>query len=371
MDKFLCYAACSFGLEFAVANELKDMGLEPHSKDARVFFYADTEEIARANLRLACADRVYIVIKQFTAISFDELFEGIKSIDWSVYLSKHSAFPVLGDAVRSTLKSVSDIQKIGKKAIVESLKGKYGLSFYREDAEEKSVYISVLSDEVTVCLNTSGIGLNRRGYRVKNATAPLRETLAAGLIRLTKWFDRPFYDIMCGSGTIAIEAALKLKNIAPGLNRKFSSEHWDSDFASAFSKERRAAREDIKTDKLPPVYAFDIDPQILDMARFHARRAGVENTIQFAKRDAAAFTPLTENGTIISNPPYAVRMGEKDSVHELYKSIGKALLPLNDFKYYFICSDEDFEKYFGKKCDKKRKVYNGNMKCNFYQYFKR
>ena len=371
MDKFLCYAACSFGLEFAVANELKDMGIEPHSKDAKVFFYADTAQIAMANIRLACADRIYLVIDQFKAFTFDELFENVKAIEWSKYLSKHSAFPVLADSVRSNLKSVSDIQKICKKAVVESLKRSYGLSFYKEDAEQKSIYISILSDEVTVSLNTSGMGLNRRGYRIKNATAPLRETLAAGLIRLTKWYDRPFYDIMCGSGTIAIEAALKLKNIAPGLNRKFESENWDSDFSAAFSKERRAARANIKRESLPPIFAFDIDPKILDMARFHAKRAGVDNMIEFAKKDATEFNALTQSGTIISNPPYAVRMGEKQAVHELYTNVGKALIPLSDYKYYFICSDEEFEKYFGKKCDKKRKVYNGNMKCNFYQYFKR
>ncbi len=370
MDKLKCYAACSFGLEFAVANELKAMGLEPHSQDARIFFEATANEIARVNLRLACADRVYLVLKQFKATTFDELFEGVKAINWCDYLSKHSSFPVLGDSVRSVLKSVPDIQRLGKKAIVESLKSVYGLSFYREDAEEKSVYISILADEVTVSLNTSGMGLNRRGYRVKNAVAPLRETLAAGLIRLTRWYDRPFYDIMCGSGTIAIEAALKAKNIAPNLNRRFSCESWSQVYAAAFASERRAARADEVRGPIAPIFAYDIDPRVLDMARYHAKRAGVENAIEFAMKDAARFSPATENGTIISNPPYAVRMGERDEVHALYASLGKALLPLSDFKYYFICSDEDFEKYFGKKCDKKRKLYNGNMKCNFYQYFR-
>ncbi len=370
MDKYLCYAACSFGLEFAVANELKAMGLETRSQDARVFFEATPGEIARANIRLACADRIYMVIKQFTATTFDELFEGVKAINWSQHLSKHTAFPVLGDSVRSVLKSVPDIQRISKKAIVESLKSTYGLSFYKEDAEEKSVYVSILADEVTVALNTSGMGLNRRGYRVKNATAPLRETLAAGLIHLTRWYDRPFYDIMCGSGTIAIEAAMKAKNIAPNLNRKFASESWSNEYQLAFAEERRAARADVKQDPIAPIFAYDIDPRVLDMARYHAKRAGVEGMINFVMRDAARFSPVTEIGTIISNPPYAVRMGEKDDVHELYKSLGKCLLPLDDFKYYFICSDEDFEKHFGKKCDKKRKLYNGNMKCNFYQYFR-
>lgn len=370
MDKYLCYAACSFGLEFAVANELRAMGLEPHSQDARVFFSASPSEIARANINLACADRVYLVIKQFKATTFDELFEGVKAINWSEYLSRHSAFPVLGDSVRSTLKSVPDIQKLSKKAIVESLKASYSLSFYKEDGEEKCVYVSILADNVTVALNTSGMGLNRRGYRIKNATAPLRETLAAGLIRLTRWYDIPFYDIMCGSGTIAIEAAMKAKNIPANLNRKFSSEDWSQEYKAAYLEERRAARAGIKNEPTAPIFAYDIDHKVLDMARYHAKRAGVSELIQFVMRDAARFTPATDSGTIISNPPYAVRMGEKEQVHELYKSLGASLIPLNDFKYYFICSDEDFEKYFGKKCDKKRKLYNGNMKCNFYQYFK-
>lgn len=370
MAEYNCYAACSFGLEFAVASELKNMGFETRSADARVYFRADEQGIARANLRLSCADRVYIIIDEFEARTFDELFENIKAISWSDYLSKHSAFPVLGDSVHSVLKSVSDIQKITKKAIVESLKSSYGLNFYKEDGEQKTVYVNILKDNVTVCLNTSGTGLNRRGYRIKNGTAPLRETLAAGLIRTTRWFDRPFYDIMCGSGTIAIEAALKAANIAPGMSRKFLSETWGSEYIKAYASERSKARAEEIRGGLPPIFAYDIDPKMTDITRYHAKRAGVDKYIEIAMKDAREFTPVTEKATVISNPPYAVRMGEKDEVHSLYKALGSRLSMFPDLKCYFICSDEEFEHFFGKKCDKKRKLYNGNMKCFFYQYFK-
>ncbi|MBR4080065.1 MAG: class I SAM-dependent RNA methyltransferase [Christensenellaceae bacterium] len=369
--KILCFASCSFGLEAVVANELIAMGAEPSARDARVYFEADEALLARANIRLSAADRVYIVLDEFTATTFEELFEGVRAIDWSEWLDRHSVFPVLGDSVRSVLKSVPDIQSISKKAIVESLKASYNLNFFKEDGIKKSIYVSILADRVTVAINASGIGLNRRGYRLRNVPAPLRENLAAGLIKLTRWYDRPFYDIMCGGGTIAIEAALQAKHEAPGLKREFDFTEWNDAFKAAYRAEREQALSEIiaKPDVL--IFASDIDEKTLNVAKFHARRAGVLDMIRFSVADARNFSPETDCGTIITNPPYAVRLNTKDDAHALYAELGARLERLKNFKFYIICADDKFENHFGIKADKKRKLYNGNIKCCYYQYFRR
>lgn len=365
------YAACSFGLEAAAAAELKKLGLDDvEARDARVYFHADEAGLARANICLASADRIYMVLKRFHATTFEELFSGIVKMDWAEIIPKNAQMPVLADSVRSVLKSVPDIQSISKKAIVEALKRVYGLSFYKEDGDRFGIYVTILKDEVTVALNTSGIGLNRRGYRVRNSTAPLRETLAAGLIHITGWYDRPFYDVTCGSGTIAIEAAMKARNIAPGIKRSFDAEKWNEAYGAAFARERMNARDSIKKSAEVPIYGADIDSKTVDMAKFHSRRAGVEKDIRFEVADARRFT-AEPGGTIISNPPYAIRIGQADEAHELYKELGKMTARLEKFKYYFITADEQFERWFGRVADKRRKLYNGNVKCCFYQYFRR
>lgn len=370
-NKWMCYAACSFGLEAVVARELERLGAENiHARDARVYFSADLSGIARANLWLTAADRVYIVLKEFMATTFDELFEGVKAMPWEEWLSKDARFPVAGDSVRSVLKSVPDIQSISKKAIVEALRRAYGLRFYKESGRETGIYIHILKDQVSVCLNASGAGLNRRGYRVKNGPAPLRETLAAGLIDLTRWRDRPFYDIMCGSGTIAIEAAMRAKGQAPGIRRAFAAQHWSDEWERAFALEREAARSREIENPGVPIFASDIDDKMVEMARFHARRAGVESMIHFSAADAACFSPVTEEGTLLSNPPYAMRLGEEQEVKELYAALGRSMKRIHGFRYYFLSADADFERKFGRQADKKRKLYNGNIKCTFYQYFK-
>ena len=369
--KMQCFASCSFGLEAVVANELTAMGAEPSSRDARVYFEADEAMLARANLRLSAADRVYIVLKEFKATTFEELFEGVRSISWTDWLDRHSVFPVLGDSVRSVLKSVPDIQSISKKAIVESLKSAYSLNFFKEDGIKKTVYVSILSDTVTVSINASGNGLNRRGYRVRNVPAPLRENLAAGLIKLTRWYDRPFYDIMCGGGTIAIEAALMAKHEAPGLKRDFDFMQWGDGFKKAYDLERESALSEIITKPDVEIFASDIDEKTLSVAKFHARRAGVLDMIRFSVADARDFEPQTDCGTIITNPPYAVRLNTQEDAHALYAELGARLQRLKNFKFYIICADDKFESKFGIKADKKRKLYNGNIKCCYYQYFRR
>lgn len=371
MSKYLCYAACSFGLEAVVARELESLGMEEvATRDARVYFRADETGIARANLWLAAADRVYLVISEFSAATFEELFQGVKAIPWGDYLPKTALFPVLGDSVRSTLKSVPDIQSVSKKAVVEALKVAYGVSFFKESGEQYQIYVSILADTVSVCLNTSGNGLNRRGYRVKNGPAPLRETLAAGIISLSRWRDRPFYDITCGSGTIAIEAALRAQNRAPGLFRQFDAEAWTAEYKKAFARELEQARGAIKKDTDVQIFASDLNAKMVEMAAFHAKRAGVADLIRFSVADAREFAPQTESGTVFSNPPYAIRMGDRKQVLELYRALGKRLRPMEQFKCYFICADEQFESAYGRPADKKRKLYNGNIKCTFYQYFR-
>ncbi len=371
MEKRLCYAACSFGLEAVVARELRQLGIEEvWARDARVYFRADVEQIARANLWLCAADRVYLVLAEFCAQTFEQLFQGIKAIPWADYLPKSARFPVLADSVRSGLKSVPDIQSVSKKAVVEAMKEVYGISFFKEGGTLYQIYVNILADTASVCLNTSGEGLNRRGYRIKNGPAPLRETLAAGIILLSRWKDRPFYDITCGSGTIAIEAARRAKNCAPGLFRQFDAQMWDDQYRAAFRAEKERAQQEMRESVEMPIFAWDIDPKMVEMARFHARMARVENCIHFAQADALCFEPKTQIGTVFSNPPYAIRMGERKQVRELYRGLGRRLLGMENMKCYFISADEQFELAYGRRADKKRKLYNGNIQCTFYQYFR-
>ncbi len=371
-NKMRCYASCSFGLEAVVARELKELGMEQVvSRDARVYFDADAQQVAAANLWLSAADRVYIVLGEFPSRKFDELFEGVRAIPWQQYLPREASFPVNGDAVRAELMSVSDIQSVAKKAIVERMKAAYGLSFFKESGWEYPVYINNLANQVTVSLNSSGVGLNRRGYRTRNSKAPIRETLAAGIIHLSRWYDRPFYDIMCGSGTIAIEAALKAQHRAPGLYRTFAAEKWSDTFAEAFAQQREKARDLFVKHPDIQIFASDIDPEMVELTSFHAKKAGVEDIMEITRQDATKFIPETANGTLISNPPYAMRLGEKDEVARLYRNLGKASQAWKEFRYYFICADEEFSKLFGKKEDKRRKLYNGNIRCYLYQYFRK
>ena len=331
------------------------------AKDARVYFDADLIGIANANIRLRTADRVYIEIANFEATTFDELFENVKAIRWKDYLPKDACFPVDADSVKSKLFSVSDVQSISKKAIVDALMSKHNTKTLPETGNRYNVHIKILRDRVSVCLNTSGSGLNRRGYRSANVSAPIRETLAAGLVMLSGWRHGAFADPMCGSGTIAIEAAMIGANISPGRSRTFDAEYWHL-FGDEFSKARAQAKLDIT--EPAEVYASDIDRKVLRAADANAQAAGVDLKIYHA--DISEFH--RKNCIVLTNPPYAARMGEKQQVHELYRSMGAALRDTQ--RKYIITADEQFERHFGKRADKKRKLYNGNIRCTFYQYFK-
>lgn len=358
---FNCFASCAFGLESVTALELKRLGLDDVSaSDARVYFKADAEGLARANIFLRTADRVYIELHTFVAKTFETLFDGIAALPWEDYISKNAAFPVDADSVKSRLFSVSDIQKISKKAIVKRLMDKHKTSKLPESGSRYNVHIKVLKDHVSVCLNVSGQGLNRRGYRVSNVKAPIRETLAAGLVMLSGWRDGAFCDPMCGSGTIAIEAAMIGAGMAPGIKRSFDGEHWHF-----FKDEWQQARDEAKQLQKATceVYASDIDKKAVSAASKNAAAAGVDLKIYHA--DVHDFK--RHGCIVVTNPPYAQRLGEQNEVHQLYRNMGQALKETK--RKYIITADEEFERWFGKRASKRRKLYNGNIRCTFYQYF--
>jgi len=360
--KYKCFASCSFGLEGMTALELRKLQFtDVKAMDARVYFNTDLAGIANANVRLRTADRVYMQIASFEATTFDELFENVKAIAWKDYLPKDASFPVDADSVKSKLFSVSDVQSISKKAIVDALMSKHNTKTLPETGNRYNVHIKILRDTVSVCLNTSGAGLNRRGYRSANVSAPIRETLAAGLVMLSGWRNDAFADPMCGSGTIAIEAAMIGSNISPGRSRTFDAEYWQM-FGDEFSRTRAQAKLDITEPK--EVYASDIDKRVLRAAAANAQAAGVDLKIYPA--DISEFH--RKRCTVLTNPPYAARMGEQQQVRELYRTMGIALRDTQ--RKYIITADEQFERYFGKRADKKRKLYNGNIRCTFFQYFK-
>ena len=358
---YKCFASCSFGLESVTAFELKTLGYRNvAAKDARVYFDADETGIAKANIWLRTADRVYIEIAQFEASSFDALFEGIKTVAFERYIPKDAQFIVNADSVKSKLFSVSDIQSVSKKAAATRLLARHKTSVLKETGDRYDIHVKILKDRVSVCLNTSGPGLNRRGYRASNVKAPIRETLAAGLVLISGYRGGDFADPMCGSGTIAIEAAMIGANMAPGLKRRFDAERWAM-FKDEWQREREAAQDDI----ISPcdIYASDIDKKALSAADKNAEQAGV--ALRLFHADVRAFS--RSDCHVLTNPPYAERLGDRQSVHSLYHDMGTAFADVK--KKYIITADDEFERYFGKRASKRRKLYNGNIRCTFYQYF--
>ena len=370
-NKQLYYASCAFGTESCVKFELGRLGAEySHTSDGRVYFTADESSLARVCIGSRCADRIYMVLGEFTAVTFDELFEGIKRIDFGSIIPMNAAIPVAGDSVHSVLGSVSDIQSIAKKAVIESMKRHYGNVSFDESKKPFGIYVTIVMDKVTVALNMVGKGLSRRGYRVHNTAAPIKETLAASLISIARWYSHPFYDPMCGSGTIAIEAAMQAKNIMPGTKRHFDAMHFGMDFKRAFDSERQRAMDGVvKTDI--PIFAYDVSGDQAELTRFHAERAGVDDAVTIEKRNIKDFSMPYETAVIITNPPYAVRLGTKDEADRTYEIMGRALMKYDGAKIFVICPDERFERKFGAKADKKRKLLNAGIKTYYYQYFRK
>lgn len=362
------FATCRFGLEGILANELRRIGAENVSaKDARVDFSGDFSLLCRANLCLRTAERVFLKVDSFKATSFEELFQGVFALNWEDYIPKNAAFPVKGKSARSGLHSVSDCQAITKKAIVERLKKAHKVRVLPENGSKIIVEVGLLDDVATLALDASGAGLNRRGYRTMNAEAPIIETLAAGLVLLSGYRgEGPFLDPMCGSGTIAIEAALIAKNRAPGIAREFAAEEWPFLPKGYWKAERERAKALERPGPIKDLSGSDIDPSVLKLARIHAQKAGVD--IPFTCADATQLSRGDTGGRLVCNPPYGERLSDRRSCEALYAKMGRAFSTLHGWQAVIISSHPGFEKSFGKRADKRRKLYNSGLPCQAYIY---
>ncbi|MDR1619765.1 MAG: class I SAM-dependent RNA methyltransferase [Clostridiales bacterium] len=365
----LCLATCKLGLESVVAGELRALSINLESvRDARVFFHADADALFKALLFLRAAERVLVVVKTFEARTFDELFEGVKAIPWREYLLRDSFIHVNGKSARSALFSVSDCQRIVKKAIVESLRGAYHTTLLPETGKEIIVEVGMLRDTATIALDACGAGLARRGYRICNVAAPLSETLGAGLVLLSRYRgDRPFLDPMCGSGTIPIEAAMIAKNIAPGFGRGFAAEDWHFIPATrAAIRAREEARDGIRNIPLD-IAGSDSDARSVALCKKHAKRAGV--MIRWAVRPLADLSAQPSGGILVTNPPYGDRMMDERAVKALYHDMRGVFAGLHDWSVHIISACREFERAYGLRAHKRRKLTSGGKPCVFYQYF--
>lgn len=363
---------CHFGLESVLKRELTDLGYEiTKVEDGKVTFSGDWNACARANMFLRTTERVLLKVGAFHAETFDELFERTKQIAWEEYLPMDAKFWVAkANSVNSSLFSPSDIQSIMKKAIVERMKQKYKLDWFEESGASYPIRVTILKDEVTVSIDTSGESLHKRGYRKLTSKAPITETLAAALIMLTPWNkDRILVDPFCGSGTIPIEAAMIGARIAPGSKRTFLAETWKNLMSSPVWDQARQEAHDLQLKELDmSIQGYDIDEEIIKAARQNARLAGVDQYIHFQQKPVRELSSSKKYGFIITNPPYGERLEDKKELPALYKEIGKTFQALDSWSYYIITSYEEAQKYIGKQADKNRKIYNGMMKTYYYQY---
>ncbi len=363
---------CHFGTEAVCKREVLDLGYSVSKvEDGKVYFTGGLDAMCRANVFIRTAERVLLKIDAFTATTFDELFERTKQIPWEEYIPKDGKFWVAkANSVGSKLFSPSDIQSIVKKAIVERMKTKYKVEWFEETGASYPLRIAIIKDEVTIGLDASGESLHKRGYRKMTVKAPITETLAASLIMLTPWRrDRILVDPFCGSGTIPIEAAMMGANMAPGVNRTFLAEEWTNlvdkkAWKDAVSEAKDKVRKDVEMN----IQAYDIDGDVVEMARANAKLAGVEEMIHFQQRAVKELSSQKKYGFILTNPPYGERLEEEYDLPKLYQEMGRAFSQLDSWSYYVISGYEDAQKYIGRKADKNRKIYNGMMKTYFYQY---
>ncbi|UWG97211.1 class I SAM-dependent RNA methyltransferase [Dehalobacter sp. DCM] len=371
MARIELIAATAFGLESIVADELRKLGYENMEvQNGKVIFTANEEGICRANLWLRCADRIGIKVGEFEARTFEELFQQTKALPWEEWLPVDAEFPVTGKSVKSQLFSVSDCQAIVKKAIVEKLKDTYGISWFEETGPRYAVQVSILKNRVTLTIDTTGKGLNKRGYRALAGEAPLKETLAAGMVYLSYWKpDRVLIDPFCGTGTIPIEAAYIGQNRAPGLTRTFAAEQWPNIDEKYWTKARKEA-EDLWQRDLPlMIYGSDIDPKALRLAREHTREAGLEGKIYFQKLPVKEVRSRFHYGYLITNPPYGERLGNTAEAEVLYRELGDVFSELTDWSLHLLTALPKPEIFIMKKWDKSRKLYNGRIQCHYYQFF--
>lgn len=370
--KFEIIAPCHFGLEAVLKKEIYDLGYEiTNVEDGRVAFEGDAEAVCRANIFLRTAERILIKAGEFSAETFEELFEGIKAIPWETYIPRDGKFWVTkASSIKSKLFSPSDIQSIAKKAMVERLKQSYHEERFPETGAAYPLRLFLLKDRVTVALDTTGESLHKRGYRTMTGKAPITETLAAALILLTPWRkERILLDPFCGSGTFPIEAAMMAANIAPGMNRSFTAEAWTNLVDRKLWYETvDEARKMIDTDVKVDIQGYDIDAEVVKIARENAKRAGVEQLIHFQQRPVEATSHPKKYGFLITNPPYGERIADKEELPQLYGEIGQAMNRLDCWSAYLITGYEDAERYIGRKADKNRKIYNGMLKTYFYQF---
>ena len=372
MRKFELIVPCHFGMEAVLKREIDDLGYDiSEVVDGRVTFLGDEEALCRANIFLRSAERVLIKIGSFHAESFEELFEGTKALPWEEYIPEDGRFWVAKAAsVKSKLFSPSDIQSVMKKAMVERLKGVYHVSWFQEDGAEFPLRVSLMKDQVTVGLDSTGVSLHKRGYRKLVAQAPIAENLAAAMIKLTPWNgERVLVDPFCGSGTIPIEAAMMAANIAPGMNRDFTAEDWPYVVSKGLWQDAQEEAEElvnleIETD----IQGYDMDDHMVEIARENAKRAGVEKLIHFQRRDVAQLSHPKKYGFIITNPPYGERLRDKEEMPGLYRTIGERFRLLDTWSMYLISAYEGAERDIGRKADRNRKIYNGMMKAYYYQF---
>lgn len=370
MKQFELIATTTFGLESVVKQEVKNLGFEiTNIEDGKICFKSDVAGIARANLWLRSADRVLLKVGEFKAITFAELFDQTKSLPWDEIIPIDGKFTVNGKSVKSTLFSISDCQSIVKKAVVEKLKERYHVEWFSETGPEYTIQVSLLKDIATLTIDTSGVGLHKRGYRQEQGEAPIKETLAAAMIQLSYWNkDRALYDVFCGSGTIPIEAALIGRNIAPGLNRDFASKHWPMMGKKIWDEEIKKAQDAI-IDKRLDIFASDINPLSIEVAKANAKRAGVSGDIQFSVSDFKKVSYHHNYGVIITNPPYGERLEDEAKAKVLTMEMGRVFNKLETWSKYIISSVSGFETLFGKKADRERKLYNGTILVRYYQYY--
>ena len=372
MKKIRLIATAKFGLEKMVKLEVMDLGFENiRVSPGRIEFDATLADIPKANLWLRCADRVRLKIAEFKAVTFDELFEGTKALPWEEWITQDGRFTITGKSVQSTLFSIRSCQSIVKKAVVERLKSHYQVDWFEEDGPEFTIEVSLLRDMALLTIDTSGTGLHKRGYRAKGGDAPLKETLAAGLVKLSFWRkDRLLIDPMCGSGTILIEAAMMARNMAPGLNRRFASEEWPSIGDAVWGKARQEARQAMQEFKGARLFGYDIDPEHVELCKQNAEKAGVGDDIVFAEKDLQDLWIDQQYGIVITNPPYGQRMAEFKEINNIYIALNKMFKRKKGWSIYVLTSDEKFPDYFKRsRPNRVRKLYNGRIKADYYQYY--
>lgn len=372
MERFELIAPCHFGLEAVMKREILDLGYEVSQvEDGRVTFIGDAEAVCRANIFLRTTERILLKVGSFKAETFEELFQGTWAIPWEQYIPRDGKFWVAkASSIKSKLFSPSDIQSIMKKAMVERMKGAYGITWFPEDGASYPLRVFLYKDVVTVAMDTSGDSLHKRGYRTLTSKAPITETLAAALLMLTPWKpDRILVDPFCGSGTFPIEAAMMAANMAPGMNREFLAEDWKNLIPrKCWYEAMDEANDLVKNDVSVDIQGYDIDGEIVRAARANAAAAGVDHLIHFQQRPVSQLSHPKKYGFLITNPPYGERIEDKKNLPELYKTIGERFAALDSWSAYIITAYEDTERYFGRKADKNRKIYNGMMKTYFYQF---